>query len=859
MNVVIGADIDAFYFLDTSLKAQFAKGDVDGVMQTINLVSTVVGEKNCTLAPDCTALNRDDCLVTINTCSSCLTGFKGIVGDSNTKCISESSSIGTIGSDCTSDDDCLYQHCHNGMCSSNPQTCQSSVPGAICSGHGTCRNLDSSGNSVQNCTSTDSFCSPSCLCRDGYGGVDCSFTPDSLRDRSKVRSSMCAALTRVISTSEKSSKLFDTIASTLLSAYDKDEISGAAGLLQCSSVIRFLGTLASKGFLKGTLPETQQIYAEISSQFLATTSLSSASTGASTFEKDVISAVKGLTTGILKGMVEGQIPVNVVTSNIRATMISQLVSSLTDAHFSPPPTVAESAYGSLLPKIVLPGDGISLCSNGANYAQITTLQYGNNPHSNSETIRSPLLHFASTTTKKSARKGKSRSRALLQSSNSSAENSRVPAYYIVMQFSTEQRFNQSIQAGSDSKSSNVSLPECTLYDAALAQYVSCDSCNVSSYTDFNVTFGCYEIGNLCPSSVKVNRRLENAEDEDRSQGELSHKDEDEEDDEIEEDDENGGESKVGRFATLSNRELDLQVQSASGSNDDYATNDDAPSGSDDRFVSKKTTSVNEFGTILTAIGDQLSSVLSQNPFLIDLSKATPVLAFVGTLFGLIIIGMIFFLRWDKTERHDAIYLFDSKEREIRNQIVEDLKRGGNGVSSEISEIKKVEKKKAIVNVFSASMVSIHSNSAKKDPLSKVCDIVDDETVCSDDGTGHNVLEATILIAQFSNQVLPRTYTVDDKLLELKKGRYRFNISLWLEAFYTIRRTHYLTAMFYRSSACLSRTLQFCETVRKVLLFLFIDTVIYGVFFPSDTTCTVYLKKATCTALPSKVRMSSWIE
>ena len=51
VNVAIGRNIDAFYFLDSSLKAQFAKGDVDGVMQTINMVSTVVGEKKLHLSP----------------------------------------------------------------------------------------------------------------------------------------------------------------------------------------------------------------------------------------------------------------------------------------------------------------------------------------------------------------------------------------------------------------------------------------------------------------------------------------------------------------------------------------------------------------------------------------------------------------------------------------------------------------------------------------------------------------------------------------------------------------------------------------------------------------------------------------
>ena len=1177
VNVVIGIDIDASSFLQASLKVSFASGNMDDVLQVINAVSSLVSERNCTLSPNCTALNRDDCLVTINTCSSCLIGYEGIFGDSNTKCVKEASPIGTIGSVCQQDEDCLYHYCENGLCTAPQEVCPTSVLGTVCSNNGICRNLDSSGNIVQNCTIVNPFCTSSCLCQNGYGGIDCSFDDVYMKDRSSLRRSMCEALTHVISQSQESPELFDSIASSLLSAYDKDEISGIDQLIQCSLVVQFLGKLASRGFLKGTLPATQQIYAEISSEFVGTR-VPFGSIQSNIFEKHVDMAIKGMTGGIMKGMVEGQNPVSVVTSNIRATIISQLVSSLSNATFSPPPTASESAYSSLQPRIVFPGDGVSTCSLGSNYAQILTLQFGTNPHSGSEAVHSPLFQFSSTTTKRSLRKVKSPARrGLIQSNNSNLGTNIVPAYYIILQFSSEQKFNLSIKAGPSGRNGNVTIPVCSLYDATIGEYVSCGNCSISSYTNFNATFGCYDINNVCPAAVRRRRKLKvneygyNSQDHITNRGvgdeyeyEYENEDEDDEDDVLDYDETananaNANDGKVNntnlsnrelytqiklmsgsgsaddytpsaddgstgsddRFSSkktsnvnefgilfsaiasevtnilslnpfsidlnkaksvlvlvgslfgtmiigfiyflrwdkaerhdavylfdareremkklifedlkkggngvtslksspkkfnkssnfinafnasmisihsnnekidplnkkgtkachivddetvnsddntgdnvleatilsslltvssytnfnatfgcydinnvcptavrrerllkgneyvynsqdhrtnagvgdeyeyenevedeyecdendvldydedknenanayanggkvnntnLSNRELNTQLKlmSGSGSADDYIPSaDDGSSGSDDRFSSKKTSTVNEFGTLFSAIASEVINTLSLNPFSIDLNKAKSVLVLVGSLFGTMIIGFIYFLRWDKAERHDAVYLFDAREREMKKLIFEDLKKGGNGVTSLKSSPKKFNKSVKFINAFNASMISIHSNNDKIDPLNKkgtkACHIVDDETVNSDDNTGDNVLEATILIAHFSNQVLPRTYTVDEKSLELKRGRYRFNISLWADAFITVRRTHYLTAMFYRTSQCLSRTLQFLEMCRKVLLYLFIDTVIYGVFFPSDSTCTVFLRKGECIALPSKVR------
>ena len=841
VNVVSIEGFNMSAYLDYSLKKNFATGNIDGVIQTVNFVSSIVSSKNCSAAPNCAGINRSGCLETSNTCGICLSGYEGIIGDSNTKCARESSPIGTIGSVCKQDEDCLYRQCENRLCTAPQQTCQTSVPGTICSGHGICRNLDSSGNNLQNCTIVSHLCSASCLCHAGHGGVDCSLNTAALRERSKVRGTICTALNRVISVSQKSPQLFDSIAGSLLSAYDDTEISSTSELAKCSSIVRFLGTLSSRGFLKGTLPATQQIYAEISSQFVGTR-VSPSSVGAYQFADDVGTAVKGMTEGIIKGMVEGQNPVSVVTKNIRATIINELVSSLSNAHFSPPSTFAETKYGAVQPKIIITGDGVSSCSRGSPYAQISTLQFGTNPHLGSDTLRSSLLQFSSTVTTKSPKIVKSNRRVLLPGSFSSPKNETLPAYYVILQYSSEQKLNLSIQAGPYSRNSNVTIPICTLYDATIGKYVDCADCKISSYTNFNATFACYNIKNLCPSDTKTGRR--------RSLNAMTIED-------TTIDDVDEGYENVSR-------EVDMQIESASGSNDEYTPSaDDVPSGSDDRFDSNRRASVSEFGTVISAIGAELASVLSLNPFAIDLNKAIPVLALVGGLCGSIIIGLLCFLRWDKMDRHKAVYLLDEKERKVRNQIADNLKRGGNGVTSTRHSSKKSDNRTndSFINIFNASMESIASSSdnGKSDRKTifdrsfRSTSSPSDYPESKDDNTFDDSFEKKILTAKFSNEVLPKTYTFYEGALELKRGKYKFKSSTWTDAAYTIRHRHYFTAMLYRSSLCVSRTLRYLEMCRKVLLYIFIDTVIYGVYFPSDATCTTYVSKAECLSLPSKVR------
>ena len=82
---------------------------------------------------------------------------------------------------------------------------------------------------------------------------------------------------------------------------------------------------------------------------------------------------------------------------------------------------------------------------------------------------------------------------------------------------------------------------------------------------------------------------------------------------------------------------------------DEVTDDGAtasPSHDDGVLSSKAQSSISEYGALLEALADELVSTLSINPFNIDLSQATPILALCGSLAGCILFGALFLMKWD---------------------------------------------------------------------------------------------------------------------------------------------------------------------------------------------------------------------
>jgi hypothetical protein len=110
LNVLKDSQLNVSAVLANSTSKNLESGNVNGFMQTINVVSSTVGTVNCASALDCVVFNRDECFLTTNTFGKCFSGFKGVMGDSNTICFDLNSSTREIGSFCSSNVDCFFSY-----------------------------------------------------------------------------------------------------------------------------------------------------------------------------------------------------------------------------------------------------------------------------------------------------------------------------------------------------------------------------------------------------------------------------------------------------------------------------------------------------------------------------------------------------------------------------------------------------------------------------------------------------------------------------------------------------------------------------------------------------------------------------
>ena len=95
---VMESDYNATLFIESSLKKNIPLGDTNKIIQTINVLSSIISSKNCSNSPNCALLNRESCLEEANTCGSCLSSYKGVSGNSNSRCVLDSLPVGAVGS-----------------------------------------------------------------------------------------------------------------------------------------------------------------------------------------------------------------------------------------------------------------------------------------------------------------------------------------------------------------------------------------------------------------------------------------------------------------------------------------------------------------------------------------------------------------------------------------------------------------------------------------------------------------------------------------------------------------------------------------------------------------------------------------
>jgi len=176
-------------------------------------------------------------------------------------------------------------------------------------------------------------------------------------------------------------------------------------------------------------------------------------------------------------------------------MLPNLLTGLSSLSLDVPQTTEEILYGSSKMQFQITSSGLDAFSLTSGYGTISISKYTISPNSNNDMwkLKTPslIINLFSSSTRR------------LAETSRKITLSPTPLFYIVLPFSSVQNFNFSLDTTSSSfVSSNPSfvLPECTVYNGA--EYVSCSKCNISSFTNYNITYGCYDSSLIYGSSSR---------------------------------------------------------------------------------------------------------------------------------------------------------------------------------------------------------------------------------------------------------------------------------------------------------------------------------------------------------------------
>jgi hypothetical protein len=541
----------------------------------------------------------------------------------------------------------------------------------------------------------------------------------------------------------------------------------------------------------------------------------------------VLIQVDSLVSGVQQGMAFGEDPVSLVTPNLQVTVSNSLVSSIGDSSITTPSTPTQTASGILQPKITFGPAGLSGCSSASTgtYTHLSLVQWGKNPYAGSSTVKSSPIRFSAASASSESRTASAMGSG---SGRASFPTNGMPAYTIALQFSGVQDFNfsASMDFGDKSKNTpNFTLPACTLYDGT--QYVPCKGCNISSYTNYNVTYSCYDITQLCPSTSTRRFLSEVVSEEEYDDGEQG-------DVEIDE-------------SAHSDYENESEGWSDSSDVTHYSRSLQEASSSDDDGNTETASSSATFGVILQSVGQQMNNVLSNNPLSADLLQSTIVLTFVGCMTGFVFLMLMFLRRLDYKERVQKVYVKRARDKAARKLLEKDIKNGGKG-SLEV--------------LFQRHMNDFHhqkysagtmmGNIRRLQPFkncfdNKSCDSVAEKNQL--DTGDHSDITGELESVGFESEDVhdeernhAMAAVVTEFLYKLFPGRSIFKKNR--NALNIVYVNHVYTRMFAGSSLNTSRSIRFLQLVSLVLVCLFVDTIFFGVFYPTNDPCIQYDTKVT---------------
>ena len=603
--------------LNKSMSVAVNLGDSDAVGQGVNNAATELTVDECSSAPDCSFLNREDCYDTAHTCGSCIAGYTGVAGDSNAECYIEDTKFTlAVGDACSIDSDCSTFFCSAGFCYAPPKECPSASQTDICSGNGMCVYYDkSTGLPLDNCTASNTNCASQCKCNENFYGKACSLSWETYYDRVQSRGLMCEGLLYIARQQTHSVELISYLASSLEHAFNPNEAGSLSNIASCLEVVRIVTNMTNSGYLKNDALQhangaqsPHEALTSLVSKFLDYMFIvNSENATSSAFIGDTMNLVDAVVRGISRDMVGGEDSLSIVSTGMRLSVSFYSMEDLSFAVIQPPETMTDSQYDRELPTISLPSSGMQICSEVSgvelDYIRLYMIEWVDNPFINSgntvlpnQSLAAPILRFASIGTDATDATG---------GSSASISNATADGYY-----------NLTLYWNEEKNGTSGYVADVASFDVNGISSLS-TACAVAKQDSFSVTYTCNNLHSLCPVTTPGRRLFELAYP-DRMVLRLDH-------------------PHFRYWEKESRRRLDF----------DYGGEGDDDAGTSATYA--------DFGALVTSIGEEFVITFGV-PGAFDLEEGMPVLVSVSLVIILFAFGIVYFHRWDTYEVYKNRYV-----------------------------------------------------------------------------------------------------------------------------------------------------------------------------------------------------------
>eukprot|EP00597_Dinobryon_sp_UTEXLB2267_P012543 CAMPEP_0170122720 /NCGR_PEP_ID=MMETSP0020_2-20130122/16918_1 /TAXON_ID=98059 /ORGANISM="Dinobryon sp., Strain UTEXLB2267" /LENGTH=2177 /DNA_ID=CAMNT_0010353853 /DNA_START=1571 /DNA_END=8104 /DNA_ORIENTATION=+ len=303
--------------LFVSKSANSSSLTVDEVKKLNALSSYLINSVNCSAAPNCSSLNRLNCLKTINTCGECKSiAYIGNSGDSNSPCFP--AAFKTYGSICITSSQCSSpQLCESGICVFPMKTCV-----ANCSDHGKCQFINTdSGLPVNECRLRDDHCDVKCECDSDYTGSKwCQLRSSDLIQKQEMRSQVISNVGHLISQEYPDKETVSGWISNLADATqfsDELTVATSAVLLNMTKVVV---NLANQVQLSNTAIFGILSTVDSATTHMASQTANSTSKHAQTAVSDTMDTLQVISSALATNMLPGQDGLSTVQGQFRLSV-----------------------------------------------------------------------------------------------------------------------------------------------------------------------------------------------------------------------------------------------------------------------------------------------------------------------------------------------------------------------------------------------------------------------------------------------------------------------------------------------------------------------------------------------------------